>query len=61
VPRRVKPIATGQQPQTVLETCGDLVKADRRDPYRGELDRQRNPVQVLADLDDPRGLVVAQD
>ena len=50
----VAPTAGGLQ-QTANRSsrrCGDLCKVDRPGPGRGELDRQRDPVEAPADLDD---------
>ena len=39
--------AAGQQPEPLIEQPGDLGRAQRRDPGGGQLDRQRDPVELL--------------
>ena len=46
------PAAAGEQPEAVVEPRGDLVRRHRRHPRRGELDRERDPVEAAADLSD---------
>ena len=44
--------AAGEQPEAVVEPRGELVERQRAQPRGGELDRQRQPVEPAADLDD---------
>ena len=46
------PAAAGEQPEPIVERAGDLLGRQGLDPCRGELDREWNPVQSPADLDD---------
>jgi hypothetical protein len=54
-----RPVALGahtpaarQQPEHVVETLGDLGRAQRSRPRRGELDGQRNAVETSTDAND---------
>ena len=40
----------GQEPEPLIETGRDLRRLHRRDPGRGQLDGQRDPVQTTTDL-----------
>ena len=42
--------STGEEPEPFVETAGDLRGRHRPNARRGELDRQRDPVEVPADL-----------
>ena len=47
-----RPAAPGQQTEPVAQPHRDVVRRHRRDARRRELDRQRDAVESLADLDD---------
>ena len=49
MPRDRRPASAGQEAEAVVEACCDLLDRERPDPSRGELDRQRDPVQAAAD------------
>ena len=53
------PAAAGEQPEPVTEPLRDVVRRHRRDPRRGELDRERDPVEPPADLRDRRDVGIA--
>ncbi len=44
--------AAGEESEPLVEERGDLGRAHCRDPSRGQLDRERDPVKALADLGD---------
>jgi hypothetical protein len=46
------PAPSGQQPEAVVEPVGDLTWCEVADACRGELDRERDPVEPATDLDD---------
>ena len=48
----------GEEPEPLVEVRGDIRRAHRRGPRRGELDRQRDPVHPPADLAHRRPLPV---
>lgn len=49
VPGRLGAVAARQQPEAVAQAVGELVHGERAQPGRGEFDRQRQPVEGLAD------------
>ena len=61
VARRPAPVAAGQQAQPVVETGGELAGGQDPHPGGGEFDRQRNAVQVAADLRHRGSLLDRQD
>ena len=50
--RDSRPTTPGQQAEPVAQPHGDVVRRHGRDARRGELDRQRDAVESLADLHD---------
>ena len=49
-------LPAGQQPEPLIETPRDLGRSQHRDARRGELDRQRDPVEPSAHLRDRVGV-----
>jgi hypothetical protein len=49
-------VAARQQAETIGKVRGDLLDGQRADARRGELDRQRNAVEVAADVGDCGGI-----
>ncbi len=47
-------VPAGEQPQALVETGRQLGQRQRPQPHRGQLDRQRQPVEPLAEPDDVR-------
>ena len=58
---RVAPAAGGlQQTETFIEARRDLCEVDRPGPCRCELDRERDPIEAPADLDDRTRVLLAE-
>ncbi len=60
LPRERRAVAARQQPETVVQAGGNGLDADRAHARGGELDRQRDAIQPVADLRDVRGVVLGQ-
>ena len=60
VPRERRPAAAGQQAEAVVEPRGDLLDGERPHARGGQLDRQRDAVQPLADLGHRRRVRIRQ-
>jgi hypothetical protein len=50
--------APGQQAESIVEPRRDLLDREHLHPARRELDRERDPVQPVADLGHPRRVLV---
>jgi hypothetical protein len=55
VARQRRPVARGQQLEPVVEAVGEVGRRHRGHAHRGELDRQRDPVEPSTDPVDRRG------
>lgn len=60
MPGRGCPPALRQQSQVIVKPRCQTPDAKSFDARRGELDRERNPVQPSADFGDPRSVRIAQ-
>jgi len=60
MPRRTRPAAAGQQPQALVQARREAVHPESLDAGGCELNRERNPVQLPADVGDDRSVLVGQ-
>ena len=60
LPRQCRAAAAGEQTEALIESAGELLYGQNLQPRHGQLDRQRNSVEPLADRSDRRGIVVGQ-
>ena len=56
--RRCREAAGGKQAQALVQRCGEFRQAEQRHPRGRQLDRQRDAVQLPADVDHRRHVVV---
>jgi len=50
------PVAPGEQQEALVEAVGDLLDRQRAGERGGQLDGERDPVELLADADDGPGV-----
>lgn len=60
MPRQRRAAAGGQQPQAIIEARGQIPDPERVCASRSELNSERNPVQLCADVGNGRGVSIVE-
>ncbi len=60
LPRRRRAVARAEQAEAVVEPLGDRRRAERSQPARGELERERQAVEPEADAGDVRRVLLVE-